>query len=196
MPRIVARKSMARPRAAARVRRMAISGSGSLSSASICLTSINSSAVIVAKSFFCSTSRAENVNAASNSISRISESSSGFGDWISACASRAGICGVWTSPNRPCTFGRSAAIILSSNFGSKLRQIVLVFEQHAERIGDRLRIERDAVEREQRLGPIQRFGDAWRLEQIHRAKALRERDDFACERFRRARTFAPDDGEL
>ena len=101
------------------VRRMTISGSGSLSSASICLTSNNSSAVIVAKSFFCSTSRAENVNAASNSISRVSDASSGFGGWINACASRAAICGVGTSPSRPCTLGRSAAIILSSSFGSR-----------------------------------------------------------------------------
>ena len=37
--------------------------------------------------------------------------------------------------------------------GRERADVVLVLEQHAERVGDRLRIERDAVERQQRLAP-------------------------------------------
>ena len=74
--------------------------------------------------------------------------------------------------------------------------VVLVLEQHAERVGDRLRVERDAVERDQRLGPVERLGDAGRLEEIQRAQPLRERDDLARQRLRRARTLAAHDREL
>ena len=65
--------------------------------------------------------------------------------------------------------------------------VVLVLEQHAERVGDRLRVERDAVERHQRFRPVERLGDARRLEEVHRAQPLRERDDLARQRLRRAR---------
>ena len=69
------------------------------------------------------------------------------------------------------------------DLGLERADVVLVLEQHAQRVGHRLRIERDAVERDQRLGPVERLGDARRLEQVHRAQPLRERDDLARERF-------------
>ncbi len=77
--------------------------------------------------------------------------------------------------------------ILRVRFGDQPRRdlgrdradVVLVLEQRAQRVGDRLGIERDAIERDQRLGPVERLGDARRLEQVHRAQALRERDDLA-----------------
>jgi hypothetical protein len=59
-----------------------------------------------------------------------------------------------------------------------------------------LRIERDAVERDQCLGPVQRFRDSRRLEEIHRPQALREGDDLARQRFACLRTLAADDREL
>src|SRR5487761_1606328 len=48
----------------------------------------------------------------------------------------------------------------------ELGDVILIFEQHAERVGDSSRIERHHIEFSQRAGPIERFGDAWRLEQI------------------------------
>ena len=44
--------------------------------------------------------------------------------------------------------------------------VVLVFQQHAERVGDERRIERHGVELHQRRRPVERFGDAGRLEQV------------------------------
>src|SRR5262245_25749584 len=44
--------------------------------------------------------------------------------------------------------------------------VVLVLEQHAERVGDRGGVERHCVELAERRGPIERLGDARRLEQI------------------------------
>ena len=82
------------------------------------------------------------------------------------------------------------------DLGTERADVVLVLEQHAQRVGDRLRIERDAVERDQRLGPVERLGDARRLEEVHRAQPLREGDDLARERLGRLRALAPDDLEL
>jgi hypothetical protein len=59
-----------------------------------------------------------------------------------------------------------------------------------------LRVECHAIQRHQRFCPIERFGDAGRLEQIHRPQSLRERDDLARKRFCRLRTFTANDREL
>ena len=58
-----------------------------------------------------------------------------------------------------------------------LGDVVLIFEQHAERVGDLRRIEGDRVEFGQRRRPVQRFGDAGRLEQVLLAQALDEGDE-------------------
>ena len=116
--RSVARMSIDRPRAEATVLRTGSSGSGSLIRRSSAFTSANSSTLMVAKSFFCSTSRAENENAASSAVSSRGASSRGRGGGSIAWASRAGSSAV--SPARPCTFGSSAASIFSSSRG--LRQ--------------------------------------------------------------------------
>ena len=91
-----------------------------------------------------------------------------------------------------CTSATSRA----ATSGAERADVVLVLEQHARGVGDRLRVERDPIERDQRLGPVERLGDAGRLEQIHRAQPLHERDDLARERLRRLRALAPDDREL
>ena len=94
MPRIVARRSIgvpARRRHGARARRSrAAAASAARASRG---PRASSSAVIVAKSFFCRISRDENVSAASSSISRSSGASFGFACGNIACASRAGISG-------------------------------------------------------------------------------------------------------
>src|SRR6187455_3107512 len=56
------------------------------------------------------------------------------------------------------------------------RDVVLVFQEHAERIGHRGRIERDGVELAQGRRPVERLGDARRLEQVLLAQRLYEAD--------------------
>src|SRR5215472_5206567 len=46
------------------------------------------------------------------------------------------------------------------------RDIVLIFKQHAKRVRHSGRIERGDIELGERAGPVQGFGDAWRLEQV------------------------------
>ena len=53
-----------------------------------------------------------------------------------------------------------------------------------------------AVERHERVGPIERLGDARRLEQVERSQALRDGDDFARQRLRSARAFPSYDRKL
>ena len=67
-----------------------------------------------------------------------------------------------------------------------LRDVVLIFEQHAERIGDLRRIERDRVEFGERRRPVQGLGDARRLEQVLFAQASGRR-----RRVRRSAAPAP-----
>src|SRR4029079_1597828 len=57
------------------------------------------------------------------------------------------------------------------------RDIVLILEQHPERVGDGRRIERNNVKLGQRRGPVERLGDAWRLEQVFLAQGLHEMHD-------------------
>src|SRR5579871_6012590 len=54
------------------------------------------------------------------------------------------------------------------------RDVVLVLEQHAERVGDGGRIERDRVELGERARPVESLGDAGGLEQILLAQRLDE----------------------
>ena len=58
-----------------------------------------------------------------------------------------------------------------------LDDVVLVLQQHAERVLHRRRVEPDRVQRDQRVGPVDRLGDARHLEQVERAHALHELDD-------------------
>src|ERR1700735_1363919 len=57
-----------------------------------------------------------------------------------------------------------------------LGNIVLIFQQDAQRIGDLRRVERHRIELGQRGRPVERLGDARRLEQVLFAQTLNERD--------------------
>src|SRR3546814_1036501 len=63
--------------------------------------------------------------------------------------------------------------------------VVLVFQEDAERVVDGLRVEDERVELHQRLGPIDRLGDAGQLEQVHAAQLLHEAHDLARQRLGR-----------
>src|SRR5580692_11474508 len=77
-----------------------------------------------------------------------------------------------------------------------LCDIVLIFQQHAERIGDLRRIEGHRIELGQRGRPVERLGDARRLEQVLFAQTLNERDKFRGQSLRRARRFRAYDRHL
>src|SRR5260221_12822365 len=77
-----------------------------------------------------------------------------------------------------------------------LPDVVLVFQQHAERVVDRVRGQRQHVELHQGLSPVDRLGDARQFEEIGRAQLLHEGDDLAAELFRRARRLDLEDLEL
>src|ERR1700722_15062907 len=77
-----------------------------------------------------------------------------------------------------------------------LCDIVLIFQQHAERIGDLRRVERYRVELGQRGRPVERLGDARRLEQVLLAQTLNERDKFRSQSLRRARRLRAYDRHL
>src|SRR4051812_33004693 len=48
-------------------------------------------------------------------------------------------------------------------FSDDALHVVLVLEEHAERVVHRLRVEGDLVERDHRVGPVDRLGDARQL---------------------------------
>ena len=50
--------------------------------------------------------------------------------------------------------------------------VVLVLQNHADRVGDRLGIERDLVEFRQGARPVDRLGNAGRLEEVEFAQFL------------------------
>src|SRR5271154_6085776 len=54
--------------------------------------------------------------------------------------------------------------------------VVLIFQQHAERVGDGGGIERDDVELRERRRPVERLGNTGRFEQFLLAQALHESD--------------------
>src|SRR5690348_5194440 len=54
--------------------------------------------------------------------------------------------------------------------------VVLILQQHAERIVDRLGIEGEGVEFDQRPHPVERLGNARRLEKLHAPQRLDEAD--------------------
>src|SRR3990172_7440483 len=57
--------------------------------------------------------------------------------------------------------------------------VVAVLEEHAERVVHRLRVERDLVEGDQAVRPIDRLGDAGQLEEIRLPQPLHEGDDLS-----------------
>ena len=71
--------------------------------------------------------------------------------------------------------------------------VVLMLEQHAQRLFDIVRRERGLVERHERRGPVERLGDARRLVQIERAQLLHERRHLLGQPLRRAGHFGADD---
>src|SRR4029077_8816445 len=77
-----------------------------------------------------------------------------------------------------------------------LGDVVAVLEEHAERVLHALRVEADGVEGDQRVGPVDRLGDARRLEQVDGAHPLDETDDLDVEPLRRARRPQAHDLEL
>ena len=58
------------------------------------------------------------------------------------------------------------------------------------------RVEADRVQRDQRVRPVDRLGDARRLEQVERAHALHELDDLHVQPLRRARRLQAHDLQL
>ncbi len=74
--------------------------------------------------------------------------------------------------------------------------VVLVFEQYAERVLDRLRRQLDDIKLMQGGSPVDCLGDAGKLEQVHFAQLLDERDDLATELFVRLRRLDPEDFQL
>src|SRR5690606_36885143 len=109
---------------------------------------------------------------------------------------------------RPAIAGASGRMTLEDPLGAQLledcragpgvdaRDVVLVLEQLAERVGDRLRVERQRVERDERVGPVDGLGHPGRLEEIERAGALHEADHLLRESFPGTGGLAPDDVEL
>src|SRR5277367_3240784 len=77
-----------------------------------------------------------------------------------------------------------------------LCDIVLIFQQDAERIGNLRRVERHRIELGQRGRPVERFGDARRLEQVLFAQTLNEGDKFGSQPLRRARRLGAHDRHL
>src|SRR5262249_22375482 len=73
------------------------------------------------------------------------------------------------------------------------RDIVLIFEQHAKRVGNGQGIERRDVELGERGSPVERLGDAGRLEQILLAQCLHEMHDLLGQNLADARHLGAHD---
>src|SRR5580704_13778723 len=71
--------------------------------------------------------------------------------------------------------------------------VILVFQQDAQGVVDRLRRQFQGVELHQGLGPVDRLGDAGQFEQIHPAQFLDEFDDLARQLLVGARRLALQD---
>ena len=74
--------------------------------------------------------------------------------------------------------------------------VILVFEQHAQGVVDRMRGQLEHVELHQRLGPVDRLGDAGKLEEIHPAQLLDKTDDLARQALAGAGRLALEDLEF
>src|SRR5215472_3429830 len=74
--------------------------------------------------------------------------------------------------------------------------VVLVFEQHTQSVVDRVRGQLEYVKLHQGVGPIDRLGNAGKLEQVHCAKFLHKTDDLARQVLTGSRYFALQDLEL
>src|SRR5438445_3179282 len=75
-------------------------------------------------------------------------------------------------------------------------EVVAVLEQHAQGVVDGFWIERNAVERHQAVGPVDRLGDPRQLEQIALSQPLHESDHFPGQRLARFRRLAVQNLEL
>src|SRR4051812_16246480 len=74
--------------------------------------------------------------------------------------------------------------------------IVLVFQQGAESVVDRVGVQFQPVELGQRLRPVQRFRHTRQLEQVHAAQLLDEPDDLLRQPFRHAGSLHPKNLQL
>ena len=74
--------------------------------------------------------------------------------------------------------------------------VVLVFQQHAQRVVDRLGIEVERVQLRQRRRPVDGLGDARQLEEVELAQLLHEAHDLARQAFAGARRLDLEDLEL
>src|SRR3954451_7061924 len=81
-------------------------------------------------------------------------------------------------------------------FAGDALEIVAILEEHAERVVDRLRIESHAVERDETVGPIDRLGDAGKLEELALAQPLHEGHYLARQRRGSFGCLAVEDLEL
>ena len=81
-------------------------------------------------------------------------------------------------PARAAALARAVRLQLGEQLGDvaalHLGDVVAVLEQHAERVVHVVGREADRVQRDQRIGPVDRLGDAGRLEEVERAHALHE----------------------
>src|SRR5690606_25850314 len=77
-----------------------------------------------------------------------------------------------------------------------LLDVVLVFQDRAERVGDDLGRKRDDVEREEAFRPVDRLGHARLLEEVLAPELLDEGDDLAAEGFRGLRRAGAQDLHL
>ncbi len=74
--------------------------------------------------------------------------------------------------------------------------IILVLEQHAQSAVDGFRVEFEAIELHQGIGPVQGLGDAGQLEQVLLAQFLDEADDLAAQAVPGAGNLGPNDSQL
>src|ERR1700751_4763128 len=68
--------------------------------------------------------------------------------------------------------------------------VVLIFEQHAQRVVDRVRRKFQYIELHQGFGPVDRLGDAGELEEIHRAQSMPKADELARQMLTRSPRIA------
>src|SRR5436190_2245880 len=68
-----------------------------------------------------------------------------------------------------------------------LGDVVAVLQEHAERVADVVGREAERVQRDQRVAPVDRLGDAGRLEEVERSQPLHEGDDLRGQPLGRAR---------
>src|SRR5262249_9418160 len=111
-----------------------------------------------------------------------------------------GFISVLSLARTPSTRRRQFRLHLIEDIGrlgaADLGDVVLVLEKHAQGIVDRLWIERYAIELQERLGPVDRFGDARQLEEVALPQLLYEAHDLPRQLGGRTRRLDPENLDL